>query len=168
MSNKIAPISLDFSRTASVGKQRRQCCRPARTMRCEMSPKAANGAVLTIASVTANQGQIELPPESEKEDARAAGTFPSKPRSAAPRAHASNSMFLQVGSNAYEITSFEQASRMFCAARDKYGEGAARTPTPVIRDHAGSAIAHVSYNGRVWPGSVWTPDATPLYDNRTA
>jgi hypothetical protein len=28
----------------------------------------------------------------------------------------------------------------------------------------GKIVAHVSYNGRVWAGTEWTPGATPLYD----
>lgn len=33
-----------------------------------------------------------------------------------------------------------------------------------IVDDRGNAIAHVSYNGRVWPGTEWKPDSKPLYD----
>lgn len=134
-----------------------------------MSSKSATAVAPTIAQATGNRGQIDLASEPGNESAFVAGALPPKPRHAAPRAHAStDTMFLQVGSKLYQITSYEQASCMFCAARDKYGEGSTRTPTPVILDLAGSVIAHVSYNGRVWPGSDWTPDATPLYDNRTA
>jgi hypothetical protein len=77
-------------------------------------------------------------------------------------------MFLRVGYKTYEVASFAQASQMFCIARDKHGEGASNTPSPLIVDGAGLVIAHVSYNGRVWPGIAWTADATPLYDNRVA
>jgi hypothetical protein len=77
-------------------------------------------------------------------------------------------MFLQVGGKAYQVTSFAQASQMFCTARDKHGEGSSNTPSPLIVDDAGSVIAHVSYNGRVWSGDAWTIDAIPLYDNRVA
>lgn len=77
-------------------------------------------------------------------------------------------MFLQVGPRRYQVASFEQASQMFCIARDKSGEGANKVPSPKIVDESGSVIAHVSYNGRVWAGCEWTPDATPLYDNRVA
>lgn len=75
-------------------------------------------------------------------------------------------MFLQVGALAYRVTSFAQASQMFCVARDKYGEGTSNTPTPLIVDGDGLVIARVSYNGRVWPGTAWTIDAKPLYDNQ--
>ena len=37
-------------------------------------------------------------------------------------------MFLEIGRRRFQIASFEEASRMFCAARDKMGEGSSRTP----------------------------------------
>ncbi|MBK3664792.1 hypothetical protein JJE66_26640 [Bradyrhizobium diazoefficiens] len=77
-------------------------------------------------------------------------------------------MFLCINNTAYEVATFEHASRMFCAARDKFGEGASNTPAPFIVDHTGSVVAHVSYNGRVWPAAHWTESAKPLYDNRSA
>lgn len=77
-------------------------------------------------------------------------------------------IFLCVGGNAYHVTSFAQASQMFCIARDTNGEGASNTPSPLIVDDAGSVVAHISYNGRVWPGNTWTVEAVPLYDNRGA
>lgn len=83
-------------------------------------------------------------------------------------ANLAKTMFLQVGAHRYQVATFEQASQMFCAARDKNGEGASKTPSPLIVDDAGSVIAHVSYNGRVWAGQSWAPDATPLFDNRVA
>jgi hypothetical protein len=76
-------------------------------------------------------------------------------------------MFLEIGRKRFQVASFEEASRMFCAARDKAGEGASRTPTPKIVDEAGIIIGHVSYNGRVWAGASYVADAQPLYDNRS-
>jgi len=91
------------------------------------------------------------------------------PKKISPRAESLiKAMFLHVGGKAYRVASFAQASQMFCIARDKNGEGASNTPSPLIVDEAGSVIAHVSYNGRVWPGVAWTVDAMPLYDNRVA
>lgn len=75
-------------------------------------------------------------------------------------------MFLEIGRRRFQIASFKEASRMFCAARDKAGEGASRTPTPLIVDERGSVIGHVSYNGRVWGGTTYVVGAQPLYDNR--
>lgn len=90
-------------------------------------------------------------------------------RNISPRAETpTKAMFLRVGGKAYEVASLAQASQMFCIARDKNGQGASNTPSPLIVDDTGSIIAHVSYNGRVWPGDAWTVDAIPLYDNREA
>lgn len=35
-----------------------------------------------------------------------------------------------------------------------------------IVDDAGNVIAHVSYNGRVWPPTGWAPGVKPLHDPR--
>ncbi len=72
---------------------------------------------------------------------------------------------LRVGSRTYPVESVEDASRIFVAARDKFGEGASNTPTPLlVRD--GKVIGYVSYNGRVWAGDpkAWKPDDEPIYD----
>lgn len=75
-------------------------------------------------------------------------------------------MFIQIRRKRYQVASFEAASVMFCAARDASGNGASKTPSPRIVDEAGNVIAHISYNGRVWAGADYVPDAAPLYDNR--
>jgi hypothetical protein len=75
-------------------------------------------------------------------------------------------MFLELGRKRFQIASFEEASRMFCLAREKMGEGASRTPSPHIVDERGEVIAHVSYNGRVWTGASYVSGSLPLYDNR--
>ena len=77
-------------------------------------------------------------------------------------------MFLQVGRKRYQVETFQQASEVFCAARDKSGNGASRTPSPLILDEHGGAIGYVSYNGRVWAGApqAWLSGTQPLYDNR--
>jgi hypothetical protein len=74
-------------------------------------------------------------------------------------------MFLQIGRRRYQVATFEQASLMFCAARDKSGNGASRTPSPTIVDERGEVIAHISFNGRVWAGAQYVSGAQPLYDN---
>ena len=43
-------------------------------------------------------------------------------------------MFLEIGRRRFQIASFEEASRMFFAIRDKMGEGSSRTPSPKIVD----------------------------------
>lgn len=75
-------------------------------------------------------------------------------------------MFLELGRKRFQIASFEEASRMFCLAREKMGAGASRTPSPHIVDERGEVIAHVSYNGRVWAGASYVSGSPPLYDNR--
>ena len=70
-----------------------------------------------------------------------------------------------VGSRRIPVTSIAEASAIFCAARDHFGLGGDYTPTPEIVDSSGTVIAHISYNGRIWPGDdlSWTPDTAPLY-----
>lgn len=75
-------------------------------------------------------------------------------------------MFLQIGRKRFQINTLEEASRMFCAAREKAGEGASRTPSPSVVDEQGAIIGHLSYNGRVWSGPTYASDAELLYDNR--
>jgi len=75
-------------------------------------------------------------------------------------------MFLEIGHKRFQIASFEEASRMFCGVRDKAGEGASRTPSPMIVDEQGAVIGHVSYNGRVWAGASYVSGMQLLYDNR--
>ena len=77
-------------------------------------------------------------------------------------------LFLKVGHKLYQVASYQQASEMFCRARDAADCGASEICSQPIVDEAGQDIAYVSYNGRVWPGSAknWKPDAIPLYDNR--
>lgn len=75
-------------------------------------------------------------------------------------------MFLEIGSKQFQISSLAEASRMFSAARDEFGEGASRTPSPLIVDEHGVVIGYISYNGRVWAGTSYVPNAQLLYDNR--
>lgn len=81
-------------------------------------------------------------------------------------------MFLQVGQRRYSVATFEQASQMFCAARDKLmlEQGSSKISSQMIVDEHGETIGHVSYNGCVWPGSplAWAPGSVPLYDNRVS
>lgn len=76
-------------------------------------------------------------------------------------------MFLQIGSRRFQVATLKEASRMYCAARDHFGEGASRTPSPLIVDEQGMVIGHVSYNGRVWAGESYVAGQIPIYDNRT-
>ena len=76
-------------------------------------------------------------------------------------------VFLQIGRTRFQVNTLEEASRMFCVARDKAGEGASRTPSPLVVDEKGAIIGHLSYNGRVWSGPTYAADAELLYDNQT-
>ena len=68
---------------------------------------------------------------------------------------------IKVGRKVYAIADYAEASRMVCAARDKSGVGSSRFPKPVIYE-GDTAVAYVSYNGRVWAGTSYTPNAVPL------
>jgi len=74
---------------------------------------------------------------------------------------------IKVGRKHYAVASLAEASALYCAARDKCGFGASRVPNAPIFEGS-RQIAYVSYNGRVWAGKEWQPDATPLFDNRLA
>lgn len=60
------------------------------------------------------------------------------------------------------LTSFEACQRAYVTARDLSGLGASRFGTGEVLDEAGQVIAHISYNGRLWPPLPWSPDMRPL------
>ncbi len=70
---------------------------------------------------------------------------------------------IKVGRKHYAVADYAQASAMFCAARDKSGLGASRLPNALIFSGQ-EQVAYVSYNGKVWPGTTYQPDATPLFN----
>lgn len=76
----------------------------------------------------------------------------------------SKPMFLQIGSRRYQVYSYEQASQMFCKARDRFGEGASKTPSPRLVDGDAKPFGYVSYNGRIWRGDPlnWSNETTTL------
>lgn len=61
------------------------------------------------------------------------------------------------------------ASRAFCADRDKSGRGASGMPLPAIKQD-GEIVGYFSYNGRVWdqPSKDWQPGMMPVFDNASA
>ncbi|WP_439398602.1 hypothetical protein ACRQ5Q_14820 [Bradyrhizobium sp. PMVTL-01] len=71
---------------------------------------------------------------------------------------------------AVAVATFEQASsRVLAFIKDgNLGAGCGPSLEPFtggkIVDDRGNVIAHVSYNGRVWPGSEWKPGTKPLHD----
>lgn len=76
----------------------------------------------------------------------------------------SPSLIVSCAGRRFPVASFEDASRLFCATRDRLGVGASQTPRTLILDGSGKVVAHVSYNGRVWPGEHWTAGDVPLFD----
>jgi hypothetical protein len=80
-------------------------------------------------------------------------------------------VFVRFGGRTDAVDSFGQASEQWDRYRDQRGLGASQIPElPEIIDATGNVIAHISYNGRVWPGPArdWTSGLRPLYDNRVA
>lgn len=77
----------------------------------------------------------------------------------------SGPLTMHIGRRRYPVASLEAASRMFCAARDRAATGASETPTALLIS-GGEVVAHVSYNGRVWPGlpQDWKPGVKPLLE----
>lgn len=77
-------------------------------------------------------------------------------------------MFIQIGRKRYEVHSLEQASAMFCAARDRAAfngrGGASRTPPVLVVSETGREVARISYNGRVWPPGEWHSGQKPLLE----
>jgi hypothetical protein len=67
----------------------------------------------------------------------------------------------------YEAPTLAEASAIFCRERDVNLARASNWPTVRIREiGARLPFARFSYNGRVWRDEPWTPEATPIYDNR--
>ena len=80
----------------------------------------------------------------------------------------SRALEIEVCGRRYPVASLAQASEMVGAARDRAGVGASQMPVPLIYDGGGRVVAHVSYNGRVWPGAEWRDGDRPLFDPRGA
>jgi hypothetical protein len=73
-------------------------------------------------------------------------------------------MILKIGSRAsFNVTSFEEASRLYAQYRDASLEGASTFPDGAILDGA-RLIARVSYNAKVWPPTKWSPGQAPLFN----
>lgn len=60
------------------------------------------------------------------------------------------------------LASLEACQRAYSIARDLSGLGASRFGTGEVLEESGQVIAHISYNGRLWPPLPWTPDMQPL------
>jgi hypothetical protein len=66
--------------------------------------------------------------------------------------------------NVTAVKDWAEASAIWAKMREEGGFGMSNMPNVTIIDlNTGMQVAYVSYNGRVWPGVQWSPDAKPLY-----
>lgn len=72
-----------------------------------------------------------------------------------PRA-VTQEIFVRLNDRLYQVGSYEEAARKFCAVRDRAGLGGPATPWPDLTDASGKPFGYISYNGRVWIGSPQT------------
>lgn len=70
----------------------------------------------------------------------------------------------RIGRKAYPVRSWEQVSTAYVRAIEHAGLGASQVPSCEIINLLGNVVAHVSYNGKIWPGRQWREDAKPLYE----
>jgi len=77
-------------------------------------------------------------------------------------------LILDLGGKQYPVPSIEAARDLFVRARNIAEAGVSNVTPAEIVDPVGRIIAHISYNGRVWPGSMrdWKPDQQPLLEAR--
>jgi hypothetical protein len=66
------------------------------------------------------------------------------------------------------VKDYAEASGIVEELREQHmemGHGNSTFPRMTIVDlSTGATVAHVSWNGKVWPGEQWTPDSKPLYE----
>jgi hypothetical protein len=73
-------------------------------------------------------------------------------------------MILKIGNRAsIEVSSFEDASRLYAQYRDASLEGASTFPDGIILDRT-RIVARVSYNAKVWLPSKWSAGQTLLFN----
>ena len=63
---------------------------------------------------------------------------------------------------AVEVSSFKEASQVCKDFIERNDLGSGNWAGGLILDNNGNAIAHVSYNGRVWEGKEYTLDAKEI------
>jgi len=56
------------------------------------------------------------------------------------------------------MMSLEDCQRAYIEAREQSGLGASQFGSGELFDEMGQHLAHVSYNGRLWPPVSWHPD----------
>jgi hypothetical protein len=75
-----------------------------------------------------------------------------------------NPVILKIGNRAsVNVSSFEEASRIYTQYRDASLEGASTFPDGIILDRT-RTVARVSYNGKVWPPTKWSRRQVPLFN----
>lgn len=72
-------------------------------------------------------------------------------------------LYAHVGFHRFPVMSFAQVSAAYRALLDELGLGASQAPRCLIEDDTGTVHAHVSYNGKVWPGEHYREGASPLF-----
>ena len=72
-------------------------------------------------------------------------------------------LYARVSGRQHQVTSWNQVSTAYRKAIEQLGLGASQAPRCEIVDHHGRVVAHVSCNGRVWPGATWTGHEAPFY-----
>jgi hypothetical protein len=77
-------------------------------------------------------------------------------------------IYVRTCGKTFPVATLADASALFCATRDRFGEGASRTPPADVVDGSGNLIGHISYNGRIWAGAArdWSATTALLFDNR--
>jgi hypothetical protein len=68
---------------------------------------------------------------------------------------------LKIWRKAHSVSDLEKASKIF---RDAVGDrGASTMPNGLLYNDKGEQVAYISYNGKVWAGTEYDPNAVPLY-----
>ncbi len=76
----------------------------------------------------------------------------------------SEQIFIRLGARRFAVPSLAIASAKWVEVIDRMGVGASQTPVPVIETQAGSIIAHVTFNGRVFAGKPGSERYAVLFD----
>lgn len=72
-------------------------------------------------------------------------------------------LFATVGFRRFPVMNWEQVSTAYRNLLDELGLGASQAPRCIVQSPDGKTLAHVSYNGKVWPGEHWRDGEPPLY-----
>lgn len=70
---------------------------------------------------------------------------------------------VRIGSSVAPFQGLEHVSRSYRQFVSALNVGSSRAPSCVIETSGGVVVGRVSYNGRVWEGGEYTPDADLLY-----